>query len=309
MHRGVVATMAVVLTLAGCSSSSPAATATHRGPTAKTLDIVAGENFWGSVVAQLAGKAGNVTSVISDPNADPHNYESSSDGARAFAGADYVVLNGAGYDSWAEKLLSGNPNPKRKVLSVADLLAKRDGDNPHFWYNPDYVTKFTDRIQSDLTSLDPADAGYFEAQRASFDTAMGPYRSTLAGIKVAFAGTKVASTESIVAYLTQYLGLDLISPPELMAAVSEGNDPPAASVALFQQQIATKQANVLFYNSQTSTAATTNIKNLARRVGVVTVAVTETIAPAQATFEQWFTAELVSLQAALGAGRASSQQP
>ena len=309
MRKGAAVTVAVVLTLAACSSSSPATTASHPGAAGKTLNIVAGENFWGSIVSQLAGKAGNVNSVISDPNADPHNYESSSDGARAFAGADYVVLNGAGYDSWANKLLSGNPNSKRTVLSVADLLGKKEGDNPHFWYNPDYVAKVTDRIQSDLTSLDPADASYFAAQRAVFDKAMRPYGSALAAIKATYSGTPVASTESIVVYLAQYLGLDLISPPEFMQAVSEGNDPPAASVALFQQQITTKQARVLLYNSQTSTAVTTNVKNLAGRAGVVTVAVTETVDPPRATFEQWFTGELTSLEAALSAARANSQKP
>ncbi len=309
MRKGAAATVAVVLSLAACSSSSPATTASHAGAAAKTLNIVAGENFWGSIVSQLAGKAGNVNSVISDPNADPHNYESSSEGARAFAGADYVVLNGAGYDSWANKLLSGNPNSKRTVLSVADLLGKKEGDNPHFWYNPDYVAKVTDRIQSDLTRLDPADASYFAAQRAVFDTAMRPYGSALAAIKATYPGTPVASTESIVVYLAQYLGLDLISPPEFMQAVSEGNDPPAAAVALFQQQITTKQARVLLYNRQTSTAVTTNVKNLAGRAGVVTVAVTETVDPPGATFEQWFTGELASLDAALRAAKASGQKP
>jgi zinc/manganese transport system substrate-binding protein len=312
MRRGAAVTLAVrvavVLTLAACSSSSPAATASHAGAPARTLNIVAGENFWGSIVSQLAGKAGNVTSVISDPNADPHSFESSSDGARAFAGADFVVLNGAGYDSWASKLLSGNPNSKRMVLSVADLLGKKEGDNPHFWYNPDYVAKVTDRIQSDLKNLDPADASYFDGQRAAFDNATRPYASTLAAIKATYSSTPVASTESIVVYLTQYLGLDLISPSGFMQAVSEGNDPPAASVALFQQQITTKQAKVLLYNSQTSTAVTTNMKNLAGRAGVVTVPVTETVDPRQATFEQWFTGELTSLQAALSAARADGQR-
>src|SRR5579859_6069296 len=146
-----------LLAVACSSSTKSASTATTGGPGAttapaptKALAIVAGENFWGSIVSQLAGKAGNVTSVVTDPNADPHNYESSSDDARAFAGADYVVLNGAGYDSWADKLLSGNPRSKRKVLNVADLLGKKEGDNPHFWYDPAYVSRLTDQIEADL---------------------------------------------------------------------------------------------------------------------------------------------------------------
>jgi zinc/manganese transport system substrate-binding protein len=293
--------LAAAIVLASCASSSaPSSPASGAGPK-KVLNIVAGENFWGSIVSQLAGKAGNVLSVVTDPNADPHNYEASADNARAFAMADYVVLNGAGYDTWADKLLSGNPNSKRKVFTVAGLLGKKEGDNPHFWYNPDYVNLVTNQIETDLKSLDPADSAYFTAQRAAFDTTMQPVMTRLAEIKKQFAGTPVAATESILVYLAQYLGLNLISPPEFMQAVAEGNDPPAPSVAAFQDQITKKQAKVLVYNLQTSTVVTTNIKKLAAQADIPTVGVTETIQPPDATFEQWFGGELLSLQNALNA--------
>jgi zinc/manganese transport system substrate-binding protein len=293
------AAVMVVVVVTGCSSSKPSL-ASANAPR-KTLNIVAGENFWGSIVSQMAGKAGNVTSVVSDPNADPHSYESSSDDARAFAGADYVVLNGAGYDAWAAKLLSGNPSAKRKVLAVADLLGKKEGDNPHFWYDPDYVFRVVDRIEADLKSLDAADTAYFDAQRSAFDTAMTPYRDRLAAIKAKFAGNPVASTESIFVYLGHYLGLNVISPPEFMNAVADGNDPPAPSVAQFEDQITKKEAKVLVYNRQTSTAVTTNIKKLAAQAKIPTIGVTETIQPPDATFEHWFGAELLDLQNALNA--------
>jgi zinc/manganese transport system substrate-binding protein len=295
--------------LLGCSgsksSSGPAPTSAAAlsgvDPPTKTLNVVAGENFWGSLVTQLAGKAGQVTSIVTDPNADPHDYESSSNDARAFATADYVILNGAGYDTWAEKLLAGNPSSKRKVFTVSDLLGKKEGDNPHFWYNPDYVTQVINQIESDLKSLDPADAGYFDGQRSVLNTAMAPYWNRLAEVKAKFAGTPVASTESIFGYLGQYLGLDVISPPEFMQAVAEGNDPPAGSVAEFQTQMSSKQAKVLVYNQQTSTAVTTNIKKLATDADIPVVGVTETVEPPDATFEQWFEAQLEQLQNALNA--------
>jgi zinc/manganese transport system substrate-binding protein len=290
--------------LAACSSGSPHATsATLAGAQApdKTLQIVAGENFWGSIVSRLAGKAGDVTSIVTDPNADPHDYESSSEDARAFANADYVVINGAGYDTWAKKLLSGNPSPKRKVFTVADLLGKKEGDNPHFWYGPDYVAQVIDRVEADLKGLDPVDTPYFAAQRSALDAAMAPYRGRLAEIKAKFAGTPVASTESIFVYLGQYLGLDVVSPPDFMQAAAEGNDPPAPSVAEFQAQVRSKQAKVLVYNEQTSTAVTTNIKKLATDAEVPIVGMTETVQPPDATFEQWFEGELERLQNALNA--------
>ncbi len=278
-----------------------ACAATAGSSTTKTLTIVAGENFWGSVVSQLAGKAAQVTSVVTDPNIDPHNFESSSGTARLFADANYVVLNGGGYDGWAGKLISGNPNAKRKVLTIADLLGKRAGDNPHFWYSPEYVFKVTDQVTADLKSIDPADATYFDAQRSAFDTAMAPVRARLTTIRSRFAGTPVAATESIFVYLADYLGLKLLSPPGFMQAVAEGNDPPAPSVASFQDLLGRKQVKELVYNRQTSTAVTTNLRMLATSRGIPVVGVTETIQPAGATFQDWLGAELVDLQNALSA--------
>ena len=293
-----VAVVGVAVVGAGCSSTGPSASSAP----ARKLSIVAGENFWGSLASQLVGQVGSVTSVVSDPNADPHSYETSSDDARAFATADYVVVNGAGYDTWADKLLSGNPNGKRKVLTVADLLGKKDGDNPHFWYQPDFVTRVVDRIEADLKALDPSDSAYFDAQRRAVDAAFAPVRARLEAIKAAYAGTPVAATESIFEYLGTYLGLRVISPSEFMRAVAEGNDPPAPSVAEFQDQISKREARVLVYNLQTSTVVTTNLKQLAGQLHIPSVGVTETIQPPTAPFEQWFDAELVHLQNAL-AGR------
>ena len=285
-----------------CSSKSAGSAPAESSHQATTLRIVAGENFWGSIVSQLAGRVATVTSVVNDPNTDPHNYQSSAANARAFADADYVVLNGAGYDSWAERLIKGNPSSKRRVLTVADLLGKKDGDNPHFWYDPDAVTKVADRVTADLTGIDPSDAGYFAAQRAAYDTASAPERQQLAEIRSRFAGTPVASTESIFVYLGDYLGLKLVSPPEFMQAVAEGNDPPAPAVAEFQDQISEKQANVLVYNRQTSTQVTTNVRKLATGHGIPVVGVTETIQPPGRSFEDWMGSELLDLENALNAG-------
>ena len=101
------------------------------------LQVVAAENFWGSLVSQIGGSHVQVLSIVSDPNADPHEYESNATDARAVATANYVIENGAGYDSWMDKLVGAGSSPNRKVLNVATLLGKKEGDNPHFWYNPD----------------------------------------------------------------------------------------------------------------------------------------------------------------------------
>src|SRR6202171_1424973 len=265
----------------------------------QTLQVVAGENFWGSIAAQLGGSHVSVTSIVTTPNTDPHSYESSATDARAFATADYVILNGAGYDDWGQKLLAANPSSSRKVITVADLLDKKAGDNPHFWYNPDWVDQVADKITADYRALDAADAGYFTQQREAFATALQPYHDAVAQIRATASGIPVGSTESIFVYMAHALGINLVSPPEFMQAISEGTDPPAQTVAQFQDQISQHQIKLLVYNTQTSSTITDNLRQIAPRNGIPVVGISETIQPTTATFQEWQTRQLISLQAAL----------
>ncbi len=265
------------------------------------VQIVAGENFWGSLVSQLGGSHVNVISIVSDPNADPHEYESSAGNARAFANANYIILNGAGYDSWGDKLLSASSNPNRKVLRVADLLGKREGDNPHFWYNPAYVNQVISQMESDLIALDPENATYYKQQYQTLQSSLAQYQNRIASIKQQFGGTKVAATEDIFAYLADAAGIALISPPAFTQAVAEGNDPPAQSVVTFQNQLTSGQPKVLVYNQQTVTPLTENVKKLAAQHGIPVIGITETIQPPDVSFQDWMNAELIALQNALNA--------
>ena len=266
------------------------------------INVVAAENFWGSLVNQLGGSHVRVLSVVTDPNTDPHDYESSASAARAVAEAGYVIQNGAGYDDWMSKLIAASPDPARRVFNVGAYLGKRPGDNPHLWYDPGYVTAAENHIEADLKALEPRYKAYFTARRRATDAAFAPIRAQLAQIRRADAGQPVASTESIFVYLARYLGLKLVSPPAFMNAVSEGNDPPAASVAEFTQQLSAHRVEVLVYNKQTATALTTSIRELAANNHIPVVGVTETIQPQGASFQRWFAGELAALRQALGGG-------
>ena len=293
--RNVVAVSVVVtFAVSACGTGSPAA----RG---NLIHVVAGENFWGSIAAQLGGSKVTVHSVVTDPNADPHEYESNTTDARAFADADLVILNGAGYDAWGQKLLDANAGSHRTIVNIAQLLGRKAGDNPHFWYAPDYVTAVNDKITAEFKAIDPANASFFDQQRAAFATALKPYSNLIADIKSKFAGTPIGSTESIFVDMAGALGLDLISPPEFMNAVAEGTDPPVAAVAMFHDQIAGKKIKVLVYNVQTSTAVTTNLKQLAQRQSIALVGVSETLQPPGATFQDWQASQLSALVSAMSA--------
>ena len=293
MRPLVVGLVAMMLSACAARPVAGAPPGSHR------LHIVAAENFWGSLVSQLAGPGAQVTSIERDPNADPHQYEANASTARAFADADYVIVNGVGYDTWADKMLAANPRPDRRVIDIGALVGKKEGDNPHLWYNPSFVTAAADRMTLDLKALDPSRADAYDAARGRLDQAFAPFRARVAQIKAAHPGAPVGATESIFVYMAQALGLDLTTPPELMTAVAEGNDPPASAVTTFDDQIRRRRIDVLVYNQQTSTAVTANLRMLADRAGIPTVAITETV-PAAMSFEAWQTAELDALSRALG---------
>jgi zinc/manganese transport system substrate-binding protein len=270
-----------------------------------TLQIVAAENFWGSLISQLVGTRGQVLSIVSDPNADPHDYETNAADATAIANADYVIVNGAGYDQWALNLIAANNNNQnRKVLNVADLLGKQAGDNPHFWYSPTHVNQTIHKMYSDLVSIDVgAPTSYYTQQYANLNVSLGAYNNRVYEIRQSFAGTRVAATENIFQYLADATHLNLISPPEFMKAVAEGNDPSPADVITFRTQLmswkAPGNASVLVYNLQTVTPLTQSMKCAAASHNIPIVGVTETVQPSDVPFQDWMNAELISLQNAL----------
>jgi zinc/manganese transport system substrate-binding protein len=298
-RRAVIAlTGAILLAANATSCTAPAGgTPDPGGP----LVVVAAENTWGSLATQLGGAHAVVTSIVSDPNADPHQYESNPADARLMASANYVIVNGAGYDNWANHLLAAQPNATRKILNVANLIGKREGDNPHFWYDPSDVFKVIARITADYRALQPSQSAYFASRSALFGQQLGPYKDRLTYIQQHFAGMPVAATETIFQYLAGYVHLDLVTPVPFMQAVAEGNDPPASSLVTFTDQIRAKAFRVLVFNVQTVTPLTTRLKEEAASQNIPVVGVSETIQPPIASFEEWMDGQLDSLINALNA--------
>ena len=292
----VLVSIFLLLVLAACGTTAQTFAPSNNGP----IQVVAAENFWGSIAAQVGGRHVHVTSLIVDPSADPHSYEPTTANARSVADAQYVIFNGAGYDPWMNKLLQSNPTSGRKELNIGILNGKYTGDNPHMWYNPDYVTAVVNKIRDDLKSLDAAHAKDFNSSAQTFlTTGLKQYHTLIADIKTKYSGTPVGATESIFSYLARALGLKLITPYSYLKAVSEGADISASDQATVEQQISTKQIKVLIYNSQNTPnniqALITNAK--ANKIPVATI--TETLTPATATFQDWQTAELQGIQNAL----------
>ncbi|MCC9311563.1 zinc ABC transporter substrate-binding protein [Kitasatospora sp. RB6PN24] len=296
------AAVAALAATSACSTSSSAKTSSPGAAGSKTIQVVAAENFWGSIATQLGGSHVKVTSVITNPDTDPHSYEPTASDGRTIAGADYAITNGIGYDAWSDKLLAANPAPNRTVLKVGDLVGKKEGDNPHQWYSHDSVYKVIDQITADYKKIDPADAAYFDTQKQTFETqTLAKYNQLEADIKAKYADTPIGASESIVTPLAESVGLKMLTPETFLDAESEGTDPTAADKATIDQQISGKQIKVYVYNTQNSNPDVVAQVNAAKAQGIPVAQVTETLAPANATFQDWQTQQLQGIADALKA--------
>ena len=262
------------------------------------VNIVAAENFYGNIAAQLGGSHVTVDSILSDPNVDPHEYESNVADGIAINDANIVIENGLEYDTWIDKLISASPNPNRIVITAGNIAPDPLPENPHVWYGIDNIPTIARVITNALEKVDPADTADFENNLMAFDNSLAPLNAKLAEIKSQYAGTPIGLTETIYLYQTEPMGLDVLTPFDFEKAIAEGNDPSAASVAETNNQVSGKQIKILIYNSQTVTPITTNLQNDANSAGIPVVPVTETMPP-NVNYQTWMLDEMNAVEAAL----------
>lgn len=301
MNRKIGMLIAVLVVLAALfyifihfGSSTQKLTGVEQG----TIHIVAAEDFYGNIAQQLGGAHVSVTSLLSDPNVDPHEYESSVQDGAAIANANIVIENGLQYDTWMDKLLSASPNPERILITAGNVAANVLPQNPHVWYGIDNISSIARVITNSLEGIDPADTTDYENNLMAFNNSLIPISHEMAQIKATYDGTPVGLTETIYRYQTQVMGLNVLTPLDFERAVAEGNDPSAESVNIINNQIKNKQIKILIYNSQTITPITSNVQVAAQGNNIPIVAVSETMPPKD-TYQSWMLGQLSALQSAL----------
>ena len=308
-RAGVLAAIATIaLVAAACSRTTDAGAgnnlpvtlgATSHAPAGK-LGVVAAENFWGDIARQIGGDTVQVTSIISDPNTDPHQYESSARDGAAIAGASLVIQNGAGYDEFINKLLAATPKSHREVLDVATVVGAGHDANPHLWYSPDYVLKAAQAIQEQLATEDPAHAAAYRSNLATFRQGEQQVVDVIDEIKSKYDEQAIAYTERVPGYLVEAAGLRLGTPASFSKAIEDDSDPSPADVAAFDAALKDHKVKALLYNAQVTSPTTQRLKDLARSNGVPIVGVTETMPPGAQNFQTWQADQARALLAALG---------
>jgi zinc/manganese transport system substrate-binding protein len=264
---------------------------------ASPLRLVAAENFYGGVAQQIGGAEVEVVSVMSNPDQDPHLFETSPAVLRQLAAAELVIYNGADYDPWMPKLLAATPKPGRAEIVAADLVHKKPGDNPHLWYDPVTMPAVARAIAAALGKADPAHAADYQARLATFLSSLKPVDEKVAAIRKKFGGASVTASEPVFGYMAEALGLKMRN-EKFQLSIMNDTEPAASDVAAFENDIKGHKVRVMFFNKQASDKIVQHLVALARAANVPVVGVTELV-PAGMTFQDWLLSELNDTEKAL----------
>lgn len=258
----IAATALVGSALAGCSSESNDANGS---------DMIATTNVWADVASAVTGEA--VDAIITGDAVDPHHYEPSAKDLSRIKGADTVVANGGAYDAalytaaeqdriiYAIPLLDEHEAHEHEHAHDHAHMPNSLDELEHAWFAPEKVLQVAEDI-ADRTGGDASDV----KQR------IGDIQSKLNAVPHVHIGM----TETIAAGLVWGTELHDITPEEYVKASLNHQEPSAAAVAAFLEQIERGELDMLFVNPQSTNSATQRLADAAKAHNVPVVEIRET---------------------------------
>jgi zinc/manganese transport system substrate-binding protein len=290
---------ALSLAAAGCGNANGGTVDTANGTT--VINAIGAENEYANVLSQIGGQYVHVSSILNNPNTDPHTFEASPQVAEEVSAAQLIVQNGVGYDTFMNTIEAASPSSKRKVIVVQDLLGlPTDTPNPHLWYNPRTMPAAAKAMAADLSAMLPAHKAFFEANLKKFDASLVPWFNAIAAFKAKYPGTPVATTEPVADYMLQAAGTANLTPWTFQADIMNGVDPSPEDIALETGFFSKHTVKVFCYNQQV-------VRETALKDGVPVVGVYETLPTPGYDYQSWMLAEVNALTKAV-ADKISTQK-
>lgn len=265
---------------------------------ASPVSIIAAENFYGDIAKQIAGPDADVSSILSNPDQDPHQFEASPSVARNLSDSAIVIYNGVGYDPWISQLLNAAPRPGRKAIVVGDLIHKKEGENPHIWYATDTAAALAKALATELSIQAPQHASDYQARLRVFLQSLEPIDARISVLRARFSKVAVTATEPVYGYVLEAVNLEVRNQRFQLSVMNE-TEPRASDVAAFQDDLKNRRVKALIYNKQTQSPLAERMLSIATQSNVPTVAITE-MQPTEVTYQAWISGALDSLEEALG---------
>lgn len=264
---------------------------------AKPIFIVAAENMYGDIAKQIGEVHVDVTTILSNPDQDPHSFELTPSVGYALTKAQLVIINGVGYDAWADRLLSHQTQNRPKIILAQDILGKKMGDNPHLWYDIDGMQKLSQYLAKQYIDLMPENRNLFEANLAQFSNQLTKIKKRIETIKSQHLGLFVAATEPVCGIMVEKLGFEM-GEQNFQWVIMNGGEPSPRQVAQFEDDLRQKKIKLLFYNAQVITPETDRLKQIANQANIPIIGVSETM-PEGMSYQQWMNDTLSKIEAAL----------
>jgi zinc/manganese transport system substrate-binding protein len=261
------------------------------------LKILAAENVYADIAAQIGGNYVRTGAVLSNPDQDPHVFEASPSVARDIKTADVVILNGAGYDDWMAKLLASSPKTARVVLNAAQITGVKPGENPHLWYDVPRMRVFAAVLTASLSALDPAHQAQFTENLRKFEAELQTLVLQCHDFAAAHPHVPLTASEPVFGYMAAQLGADM-NGLAFQLAIMNNTEPAVSDVAAFEKSLKHHEVKAMLYNAQAGSPSVERLKKIAIAAGIPVVPVTET-EPAHTSYQNWMRQEISELDKAL----------
>ncbi|GMA69099.1 metal ABC transporter substrate-binding protein [Leuconostoc litchii] len=249
----------------------------------KEIKVVSSVDFYGEAAEKVLGKYGSVKSVITDPSVDPHDYEPSAKVATEVSKADLVIYNGIGYDSWMTKLAK---NSDVKAVRVGeDVLGKKDGDNPHLWYQSQTMPNLVNYLADKFSKIDPTHKDTFKANAKKYIASLEPIQTKINTLKKNSDNKLVDVSEPVFDYALEELGYTENN-THFSKSVEDGTDPSPKDIKSMQDDIKNKKISFFVQNTQATDKTVSQLVKLAKKHSVPVLNVTETM-PKNKNYKQW----------------------
>ncbi|MEY4367387.1 MAG: Manganese-binding lipoprotein MntA [Actinomycetota bacterium] len=333
MHsRTTARLLALFVALAVVPSALTACSPGAAQPTPATakLRIVASTSVWGSVIEAIGGDNVRVSSIVSNPNQDPHSFEASVRDQAAINSADLIFETGNGYDSFMDKLVTASGQPPSHVVALApnDKTVKplygHTVSDPHVWYDFDIVARAADDITAQLSRADDLHAESFAAGNKTFQAGLvaletrldkASYRYTCGTAQMSdsppcknLAQTSILQPESVGLRLIKKFVVDL-TPQSARQAVMNGSDISVQDMALMKTMFfgetvngslgfaANTPVNWLVLNSQQSGAQLNQLTSWAKQAVMTRIVTFSETLPNDKTFLTWMADNVAQIEA------------
>ncbi len=254
--------LAFILAFTGCMG---AGTTDKNGSTGqkdgKKLKIVASFYPAYDLIKQVAGDRAEVTNLTQTGSA--HGYEPSIEDMKKIVDSDLLVVNGAGFESWLDKVKQANPNLTILDLSTGiELIKNEEADHDHdhdhegeghhqhhgsndfhIWLSLKNASKMLENAKNQLIKLDPQSKDYFETNYKAYAKKLADLDKKYTESLAPYKGRYFVVPHEAYGYLAKDYQLNQLA----LEGINSDSEPNLTRMAEITKIMKDKQIKTIFY--------------------------------------------------------------